>query len=110
MFVTVWKFVPRPEHLARFEAAYGPEGEWARLFRRAEGYLGTTVLRSEDGSSFLLGDKWSTRTHFENFKRDASDEYVLLDIACEQLTLEETHLGYFNDWESRGESAKAGER
>ncbi len=33
MFVVVWQFEIAEEKIAAFEAAYGPEGPWAQLFR-----------------------------------------------------------------------------
>lgn len=45
MFVVVWEFRVRPGQEAEFEARYGPDGDWARLFRLGEGYGGTVLLR-----------------------------------------------------------------
>jgi len=44
MFVVVWKFEIAEEKVAGFEAAYGPEGAWAQLFRTSPNYLGTCLL------------------------------------------------------------------
>ena len=38
-----------PERRAEFEAVYGPDGEWAELFRTGAGYLGTTLERTGEG-------------------------------------------------------------
>ena len=37
-YVYVWEFVVAPEQAGAFEEAYGPEGEWVRLFRGGRGY------------------------------------------------------------------------
>ena len=37
VFEIVWEYEVRPEKVAAFEVLYGPEGYWARLFRRAAG-------------------------------------------------------------------------
>ncbi|MEX2271508.1 MAG: hypothetical protein WD690_08565 [Vicinamibacterales bacterium] len=34
MIQVVWQFVVKEEAVDRFERAYGPNGEWARLFAR----------------------------------------------------------------------------
>ncbi len=41
MFVVVWQFEIAEEKVAAFEAAYGPDGAWAELFRASADYLGT---------------------------------------------------------------------
>ena len=49
-YIRVWRFRPLRNAEAAFESAYGPEGDWARLFRTAPGFLGTkTVLRGGIG-------------------------------------------------------------
>ena len=45
MFVVVWQFEIAEEKVPAFEAAYGPEGAWAKLFRTSPDYLGTELLR-----------------------------------------------------------------
>jgi hypothetical protein len=47
MHVILWEFTIKPEKQQTFLDAYGPEGNWAQLFRRAEGYLGTELLQSD---------------------------------------------------------------
>jgi hypothetical protein len=42
----VWEFVVQDEHVGTFEEHYGPAGTWARLFSRAVGFRGTTLLRA----------------------------------------------------------------
>src|SRR5438132_13112476 len=100
MFVAVWRFVAKPGRLAEFEQAYGPDGDWAQLFRQGIGYEGTTVLCSETKDSYLLADHWLSRADFENFKKHFRAEYETLDKRCDELTVEETHLGYFEPLES----------
>jgi hypothetical protein len=46
MYVVLWRFRPREGRQSEFERAYGPSGEWALLFRRSDGYLGTELLSS----------------------------------------------------------------
>ena len=45
MFVVVWQFEIAEDKMAGFEAAYGPDGAWAQLFRTSPNYLGTELLR-----------------------------------------------------------------
>jgi heme-degrading monooxygenase HmoA len=79
-----------------FERAYGPAGEWARLFRRADGYLGTELLwRSDNQGEYLTLDRWTSRPSYEAFRSRWSDEYGRLDRRLEGLTEEEAPLGSF---------------
>jgi heme-degrading monooxygenase HmoA len=96
MYVILWQFRPLEGRESEFERAYGPSGEWARLFRRDDGYLGTELLRSsEDSREYLTLDRWVSRTAYETFRRRFSSEYLRLDRQLEELTEEETPLGAF---------------
>ena len=55
VYVVLWRFRPRVGQESEFERAYGPSGEWALLFGRGDGYLGTELLRrSEDSREYLI--------------------------------------------------------
>ena len=41
MFVILWQFDIAEDKTPAFEAAYGPAGSWATLFRSSPEYLGT---------------------------------------------------------------------
>jgi hypothetical protein len=47
MHVILWEFTVKPEKLQAFLHAYGPEGDWAKLFGQTKGYRGTELLQSE---------------------------------------------------------------
>ena len=49
MIAIVWRYAAAPGAEARFAEIYGPEGDWARLFRRAPGYVRTELLRDAEG-------------------------------------------------------------
>jgi heme-degrading monooxygenase HmoA len=96
MYVIVWRFRPLEGRESEFERAYGPSGEWALLFRRDDGYLGTDLLRhSEDSREYLTLDRWVSRDAYETFRSRFSNEYGRLDRLFEGLTEEETPLGTF---------------
>jgi heme-degrading monooxygenase HmoA len=97
VFVIIWSFQPRPERVSEFEIAYGPEGVWARLFRKSPHYLGTELLRTVDGSGrYLTIDRWQSRAAYETFCAEHGDEYQAVDRACESITLTEEQLGEFD--------------
>ncbi len=96
MYVILWWFRPLEGRESEFERAYGPSREWALLFSRDDGYLGTELLwHSEDPREYLTLDRWVSRTAFETFRSRFSSEYQRLDRLLEELTEEETPLGAF---------------
>lgn len=96
-YVLIWEFHAPAMRVAQFEQAYGPEGPWAKLFGRADGYLGTELLRSEDQPGrYLTIDRWESETAFEMFKRLYGAEYLALDKSLEGIAVVETRIGAFN--------------
>lgn len=97
MYAIVWEFRPRPGGERELERAYGPGGDWARLFRRGEGYLGTELLRDRaDPGRYLTVDRWTSRDAWEAFRAAHHAEYEALDRALEALTAAEARLGDFD--------------
>ena len=96
MFVTLWEFEVKPGSEELFERTYGPEGEWARLFRRDTRYRGTRLLRAVGAAGvYVTIDEWESRTAYEEFKKKFAAEYAELDAKCERMTKLERHLGEF---------------
>jgi heme-degrading monooxygenase HmoA len=96
VYVVLWRFRPRVGQASEFERAYGPSGEWAHLFRRGDGYLGTELLQcSDDPREYLTLDRWASRAAYEAFRARWSSKYRRLDHRLEELTEEETLLGAF---------------
>ncbi len=92
--VRIWRFRPLPGRLSAFEAAYGPEGDWARLFGSAAGFQGTELLRGPGAEpDYFTLDRWASRGAWEHFLRERAGEYAALDRRCEELTAREEELG-----------------
>jgi hypothetical protein len=91
MFVRVWRFEVRREHEGDFVSANGPDGEWARLFSRAEGYLGTT-LEPVAGAPrcYRTTDHWRSAADFAAFLERFGEAYRALDARYEPWTARET--------------------
>ncbi len=97
MFVVVWQFEIAEDKVAGFEAAYGPEGAWAQLFRTSPDYKGTELLRDAYiPGSYLTIDRWSSEEAFRAFRKDHDSEYEVLDRQCDALTSRETRVGAYN--------------
>jgi heme-degrading monooxygenase HmoA len=97
MFVVVWQFEVAEEKIAAFEAAYGPEGSWARLFRNSPDYKGTELLRDAYVSGrYLTIDRWASEGAFRAFRKNHDADYETLDRACDALTSRETRIGAYS--------------
>jgi heme-degrading monooxygenase HmoA len=93
-FVRAWRYRVDAEHRDEFARRYGPDGDWARLFARAEGYEGTQLLRdARDPSAWLTLDRWRDAAAWQAFLAGHAREYAALDQACDSLTIEEFDLG-----------------
>jgi heme-degrading monooxygenase HmoA len=96
MFVILWEYEVKPGCEKRFEDGHGPDGDWARFFRRDPHYRETRFLRDAvRANRYMTLDAWDSREAYENFQRDNREEYKALDASFESLTAKETHLGSF---------------
>ena len=98
MHAVVWAYRVASGREAEFERMYGADGDWARLFRRSDAYLGTELFRdTADGVRYLTIDRWTSRGAYDTFLQTMRDDYVALDARGDALTLEETRLGVLAD-------------
>jgi heme-degrading monooxygenase HmoA len=96
MYAIIWRYQVKPEAIDAFTAAYGREGDWARLFKLDEGFLGTELYRGAEADDvFITIDRWLSRDHFTRFMQRLGDAYAALDERLEGLTLFEARLGDF---------------
>jgi heme-degrading monooxygenase HmoA len=106
VYWVVWSFDVKPEQVKAFERAYGPEGEWAKLFRRAPGFAGTELRRETDRRAhYLTIDRWNSRADYKRFKDTFADQYQTLDVRCAQMTESESKVG---DFETQTGATEAG--
>ena len=97
MHTILWQFEVRDDKTTEFLRAYGIEGEWAQLFRRAEGYQGTELLRSTSKPNcFITIDRWSSSEDFDNFQRQYGAKYSALDAALSELTVSDPGSALLN--------------
>ena len=94
--VRVWSFQPATDREHEFAAAYAGDGVWARLFRQAEGFVGTRLLAPEEaGGRWLTLDEWQSRDAFDRFQLAHGDAYRSLDDELSGLTTDERFIGAF---------------
>ena len=98
LFIVAWAFEVTPDRRRDFEQAYGPTGEWVRLFRSGDGYIKTELHHDPDNSGrYITLDFWHTRDQYEAFREQSKSAYQEIDAKCERLTTDEQLLGDFAD-------------
>jgi heme-degrading monooxygenase HmoA len=108
VFVRVWRFRADPRSIAAFERAYGPGGDWARLFASSPGFLGTALLKSPgETAEYLTIDRWRSAEDWDAFRTASNAEYRALDQRCESLTTAELDIGTFEELPGQGPSSRA---
>ena len=94
MFVVIWEFVVRPERLDEFRRAYGPDGDWAGMFRRCEGYIETELLGdTEQPDRFITIDYWRHPEHHVAGIAQLGADYQALDERCAGYSISERRIG-----------------
>jgi len=97
-YCIIWEFSVSKSQRTAFEAAYGPNGPWALLFRKSEGFLNVELLRSCDRPDiYFTIDRWISEQAFRDFRRDHSVEYEALDRRLDGLASRETRLDTFTE-------------
>jgi heme-degrading monooxygenase HmoA len=92
----IWEFIVSHDFIKAFEAAYGPDGEWVRLFKRGKGYIRTDLIRDcSEPTRYLTIDYWESRETCNAFREQFQDEFAALDTRCEQYTSHERYTGDF---------------
>jgi heme-degrading monooxygenase HmoA len=98
VYVIIWEYQIKADRVAEFEAIYSSNGLWVELFRRADGYQGTELLRDPDQPHrYITIDRWASSQDHRSFLLHWKTEYAALDVQCEHLTEKESLLG---TWES----------
>ena len=98
MHIIIWEFTVREEYIGEFISGYDSNGDWANVFRRADGYIGTELLRSShDRNIFLTIDRFESAGCFESFQERFGSEYKTLDTRFEAYTSSEKKVGVFSN-------------
>jgi heme-degrading monooxygenase HmoA len=97
MFVILWHFEVKPGNVTSFQNVYGPDGEWARLFRRDPHFRGTQLLHDPSREfCYFTVDFWDSETAYRAFLDAQRSAYDELDASLEHLTLSELHVLSFD--------------
>ncbi len=93
MYIRVWEYRVAGRDVEAFLAAYGPDGDWARLFGGSAGYVGTELYRSTvEPDRFITVDRWDLESSWRAFLAGHGDAYAALDVGLEELTQAEHPL------------------
>lgn len=94
----IWRFRPPQGREAEFAEAYSAGGAWARLFGKASGYRGTSLLApAEPGGWWLTIDRWESAADFEAFDHEFGEDYRQLDASLEGVAGDEEFVGAFEE-------------
>lgn len=97
-YTVIWTYEVRSGETGRFRRHYGPTGSWARLFRRAPGFIRTQLLQDESQENhYVTIDHWTSKAAYESFRDGFRQEYEALDERCASLTVEESYQGAFTE-------------
>ncbi|HWY05648.1 MAG TPA: antibiotic biosynthesis monooxygenase [Candidatus Acidoferrales bacterium] len=97
MFVVLWEYEVKPGCEESFQSAYGPQGDWVRLFQADPHFRKTRLLQDLSRPHFYFTlDYWDSETSFEQFKAANQAAYAAIDRVAEALTFSERHLSSFN--------------
>ena len=95
-FVVIWEFRVRPSERRAFEKIYGPDGDWAKFFRRNNEYIRTDLIRDRQSPlRYLTLDFWTSPNAYQRFKKESQTEYAAIDKQCAALTTKERLVGEF---------------
>jgi heme-degrading monooxygenase HmoA len=96
MFVALWEYEVKPGNEERFEKAYGPDGDWVRLFQSDPHYLQTRLVRdSLRRGVYLTMDFWESCAAYGDFMAQHRAEYEAIDARGEESTVTERRIGWF---------------
>ena len=96
-FAYIWEYHVEPEQEEAFLRLYGPDGEWAQLFRRSDGFIETQLLRdAEDPNRYVTVDYWVSGEVRGEFQEEFREPFESLDSQGEELTRWERSIGDFD--------------
>ena len=96
-YMYMWEYHVKESMVHDFENAYGPGGDWVKLFKRSKGYIKTELHKDVNNKGrYVTVDYWQSQKACEDFRENYAEEFLEIDEECEALTLKEISLGSFN--------------
>src|SRR5258707_15839034 len=98
MFVALWEFEVKPGSEERFEKAYGPDGDWVRLFQGETHYYETRLARdSFRPGVYLTLDFWEWRAAYGEFMAGHPPAYDAVEAGGGGVAPGEAGVGRFGE-------------
>jgi len=96
MVTILWEYQVKADRIQEFEKIYASNGDWAELFQKGRGFLGTKLFHSlEHPQLYTTIDQWDSMKDYTTFLSQWKEEYEKLDTQCKGLTEHESYLGTF---------------
>ncbi len=93
MFVILWEFEVKPGSEDRFQNAYGPEGQWVRLFQRDPHFRGTQLQRDPSRPLYYFTiDFWDSESAYNHFLAANRAAYEEIERVGDALTVHERRV------------------
>jgi quinol monooxygenase YgiN len=97
MLLVVWEYRTKPERSEEFESFYRPDGPWGALMRQSPAFVSITLMRDlRDPQRFLVADRWTSETVYEEFKRERAEQWHALSERGARLYEREAEIGRFD--------------
>ncbi len=95
-YMYMWEYHVSKNHIDEFEKAYGLNGDWVNLFKKAEGYIETELHKDINNEGrYITVDYWQSKEACINFRNKYQKEFNEIDERCETYTVKEISLGEF---------------
>ena len=96
VYVRIFEFQAKPGLESEFEKIYGPEGDWAKLFRTSKGFIRTELYSDvETKGRYVTVDCFASESDYAGFLEKRRRDYDALDRCCESVRLSEKLIGSF---------------
>jgi heme-degrading monooxygenase HmoA len=93
----VWTYDVEERVHEAFERAYGPGGDWARLFSKVDGFLEVVLLADTAAPGrYLTIDRWQDEASFQRLIAQHGEAYTALDDTLAAISGRGTRLGGFH--------------
>jgi quinol monooxygenase YgiN len=97
VLVVVWEYEVRPGCVEDFETLYRPDGAWSDFFRASPAFVSTTLMKDlRAPHRYLVADRWTSESVYEDFKRDHAAAYDALSARGARLHAMEREVGRFD--------------
>ncbi len=96
MYYIVWSYKVSEANQSKFEEEYNRSGAWFKLFEPCGEYMGHELIKHTTDNSYLLIDKWMSKSTYDNFLKSHQLEYDDLNNRCKELYDEEVAVGTYD--------------